>query len=321
VNAAGGTINATGGSAFSSGGNGRYLVADNGFFAPDRGTIVGARLQDFVDQGTGGVNPFIQGNSTTTSNVVDLVGGADVFGLKKGVTSDDPFFDDVRANAPPGAFAALVRSSDGPSPGEKYFSHDLVLLVNLTDAPLNDPRLGVGASTNSFQIPLVERGFLHNPEFGGLGPVELNALPSKGVYATLVPNNRPGVFEVTANFGGKPFEPGVLFDSLTVRYFGSATGLDGDFDNDNDVDGADFLTWQRAVGQPAGTLLNDPTDLAIGAAQHTVWKSNFAAAPPPVVAIPEPSAVALALAGGLAACRPARRPGRERPGLAIEVIG
>ncbi len=63
-----------------------------------------------------------------------------------------------------------------------------------------------------------------------------------------------------------------------------AVGTDGDFDGDSDVDGADFLEWQRNLG--------DATNLAL-------WESNFGAPSPAVgaaTAVPEPSSLLLASA-------------------------
>jgi len=61
--------------------------------------------------------------------------------------------------------------------------------------------------------------------------------------------------------------------------------LAGDFDNDEDVDGADFLAWQR------NTNLGNLSD----------WEANFGTVPPAITsttAVPEPSAVALVLLAG-----------------------
>lgn len=56
-----------------------------------------------------------------------------------------------------------------------------------------------------------------------------------------------------------------------------STGPDGDFDDDGDVDGADFLEWQRSDGTSVGL---------------TAWQNGYGAAGSPldgVAAVPEPS--------------------------------
>jgi hypothetical protein len=63
--------------------------------------------------------------------------------------------------------------------------------------------------------------------------------------------------------------------------FGGGGGLGGDFDNDNDVDGEDFLIWQR--GESPGGLTADDLDQI---------RMNFGQAAP-IAAIPEPSGVLL----------------------------
>lgn len=78
--------------------------------------------------------------------------------------------------------------------------------------------------------------------------------------------------------------------------------LAGDFDLDGDVDGADFLTWQRGV---PGTY---------GAADLADWESNYGAGTPAAVnlggataAVPEPATVLLAIAGFAGTVVAARR--------------
>ena len=56
----------------------------------------------------------------------------------------------------------------------------------------------------------------------------------------------------------------------------------GDLDNDGDVDGTDFLEWQRSLG-----TIYDATDLSI-------WETNFGNAPlAATVSIPEPTTLTL----------------------------
>jgi hypothetical protein len=114
----------------------------------------------------------------------------------------------------------------------------------------------------------------------------------------------------------------VQFDSTAGGGDGSLTFLDGaydntgapiaagdqgphgpasaDFDGDGDVDGQDFLTWQKGLGTTgsATEATGDADgDLAVNRNDLRVWKSRFgsAAAVAAAAAIPEPTAVCLSL--------------------------
>jgi hypothetical protein len=75
----------------------------------------------------------------------------------------------------------------------------------------------------------------------------------------------------------------------TVSYVGGG-GQPGDFDLDLDVDGNDFLVWQRGVGA------------AHNSATLATWKANFGAHPATAAAgaVPEPACLALLLTAGMA---------------------
>ncbi len=72
---------------------------------------------------------------------------------------------------------------------------------------------------------------------------------------------------------------------------GGGGGQLGDFDGDNDVDGNDFLVWQRDL---------------VTAAKLTEWKDNYGTVPL-VSSVPEPSAAGLAAWGAAAIARRRRR--------------
>lgn len=83
--------------------------------------------------------------------------------------------------------------------------------------------------------------------------------------------------------------PGLVWDTSNLLTTGelsviAGTTAPGDFDNDGDVDGADFLAWQRGV---PGTY---------GAADLADWESNYGTTPasPANVSVPEPTGLALA---------------------------
>jgi hypothetical protein len=172
----------------------------------------------------------------------------------------------------------------------------------------------VGAPGEFRVTPLLQQGFARNPQFGGAGPVTLDALPAHGVYATLVDNGAGLEVDAALNFVGVS---SVLFDTLDVVYlkpFIDAV-LPGDFDDDRDVDGAEFLVWQRNVGSPPGTLPNDLSNTTIGAFQLSAWTANFGLmVAGPLTPVPEPGATAmlLALAGATLSLGGARRRRSER---------
>lgn len=76
---------------------------------------------------------------------------------------------------------------------------------------------------------------------------------------------------------------------------------EGDVNGDGVADGADFLQWQRQVGEVAPTLAS--LDAMVDAALATATTASTAS----VVGVPEPSAAALGLLGSVAIIRRRRR--------------
>ena len=105
-------------------------------------------------------------------------------------------------------------------------------------------------------------------------------------------------------------------DSLsmnTVVAFTLTPILSADFDDDGDVDGGDFLNWQRGFGKTIGATQTEgdaDRDGDVDAADLTHWNAAFAATALPAgetasAVVPEPTSAVLTLCGLLASknCR------------------
>jgi hypothetical protein len=92
---------------------------------------------------------------------------------------------------------------------------------------------------------------------------------------------QPLMIRISAPNNGSGFQ--TLFDD--VRLTLNAAPISADFDHDGDVDGRDFLVWQRG---------NSPNPLS--ASDLAAWQANYGAAPlAAVAAVPEPSSLFLML--------------------------
>lgn len=89
-----------------------------------------------------------------------------------------------------------------------------------------------------------------------------------------------------------------------LQLFDSSAVADPDFNGDGDVDGQDFLVWQRGFGL-TGQTNNDNGDAdgngTVNAADLALWRTGFGASVAAASAIPEPtSAFLIAFIGGAA---------------------
>jgi hypothetical protein len=85
--------------------------------------------------------------------------------------------------------------------------------------------------------------------------------------------------------------------------------LPGDYNDDDKVDGADYVLWRKNLG--ANILLpNDTTPGSVIAADYDVWRGNVGATVGDGAAIPEPASLLLATIAAMAFC------GARRPALA-----
>ena len=262
------TVATNGGPSIGSGnagGNGRLLLGTNLATVPGL-TSSGARTETFA--GIRSANPYLR-NSELTPNIVNLVGGAEAFGLLgdydaatdsyKPLDARQVLSADVLTNlAPSGAMAALVRVDLGPAGySEDYVGYDMLLLVNLSGTSLDNPRLGVDGVLQ----PLLQGGWQRDPVYGGSGDTAIASLGAYQIYATLVPSSRTefafGGSRATTNSGVLQVEkvklsngqasylvPDVLADSTTVSQ---------KFEPNGEVYGG--VQWQslRSVTVPEGS--------------------------------------------------------------------
>jgi hypothetical protein len=79
----------------------------------------------------------------------------------------------------------------------------------------------------------------------------------------------------------------------------AAARLPGDFDGDDNVDGADFLLWQRTVGSTTSLAADATLDGVVNGDDLAIWREGFGDVAPPAAgatgSVPEPTAKWLAI--------------------------
>jgi hypothetical protein len=148
-----------------------------------------------------------------------------------------------------------------------------------------------------------------------------------GQYELATPFTNTTSLKVTLPVGVENYWPVQIFDpqqpqsTLTgiVEFQAFADSIlppptSADFDGDDDVDGQDFLIWQRGVGVGTLPAQGDANgDGAVNGADLDVWKQQFAVASAPVAgAVPEPAAAALLASAALVGLLGRRRVARPR---------
>ena len=224
---------------------------------------------------------------------------------------------------PKASFAALILQAESvtvTSPGTGFLDVFAVIDDSLPRGIAGyNTRLNLNPTTFNVLLDLAETALIQ-PLFAGQTPLVFatgeflrvaDNLPGINLDTPLVNGSRlfrvlfsvpagvlPGTsIEVnfdpseTALFDGTAAESvinGFASGSITVNQF-----LAGDFDTDLDVDGADFLQWQRG-GSPNPLSGSDLTN----------WKSNFSnsVALSGFQVVPEPTTAILLLIGSLALC-------------------
>jgi hypothetical protein len=169
--------------------------------------------------------------------------------------------------------------------GNLYMSYDPIFMTPTTD-PSTLAAVITGATHSTLHV-----GGQANIENGKLA-VELSGYSPFGgeTYTLLTAGFIVGTNFLNTDFSMASLPAGLSWNvsvgatSVVLKVLGSIP-VPGDFDGDRDVDGADFLRWQRGLS---------PSPLST--ADLNAWKTNFGtvAAGAAAQTVPEPSSIALA---------------------------
>ncbi|MCG8450233.1 MAG: autotransporter-associated beta strand repeat-containing protein, partial [Pirellulales bacterium] len=251
----------------------------------DNGTVVnGATIASQSGQALNtGAGPLAFGNSSTLTNDRNF----------------DGLLDDVQLyDAALTAFDAkqLFDNPGDTATASLYLPQDLQITGDLTMDTTSTLEIDI-ASTQGFDSLVVDGVFT------AAGTLDVNV---DSAYMAQV-GDTFGILDfgsVLGSFDTLSLEsPGIGFawDTsalLSTGVLSVVAGQPGDFDGDGDVDGADFLKWQREDQTPAGL---------------TAWRDNYGFTTPlaasGAAAVPEPSSVVLLSLAGLALAVRRRRLG------------
>lgn len=157
-------------------------------------------------------------------------------------------------------------------------NHGMVL------TPINDPAetIGFGTATGTVASNL---------------KIDNNFGPPNGSSSAFPRQTGPYTLIVTEGAGG--IKALALEYDVTYDISPAGSAVNADFNNDDIVDGNDFLVWQRNSGLASGaTLAQGDADGngAVDAADLAAWKDKFGTtgSTPVAAAVPEPASAALA---------------------------
>lgn len=245
------------------------------------GTVVDIELGSLTGDSMTTLTPFVGGGSTPGTNWV--IGSLNAPTTFAGVINDggNGFPD---PNVPAQGHVTKVGSAQLTLTGANTYTGDTS--VEGGTLSITSPFLADGADV------YLTSGVTFDLDFGSLAIEDtIDSLFIDGI---------PQDTGTWGRIGSGADNESNLFDGDGLLMVSTIGGVDGDFDGDLDVDGIDFLIWQRGDSPDGGT----PDELA-------AWEANYGTQPPPLqasaAAVPEPASSLLAVLGLTAACWAAGR--------------
>jgi len=242
------------------------------------------------------------GETVTENNVFVNVDRAIAYGLKDDINGANHTGGIIRNNMivyEEGLYSSWRKSnSDGAiilwdSPGTKVLQNTILTNGNLNKSiEFRWNTAGGEAKNNLVDAPISGRsGALFTAEENDFSAsAEMFVNPADGDLHLLASASQvPALVEVPFDFDGQARPFGTMTDVGADAFY-----FPGDFDGDTDIDGNDFLVWQRG-GSPKGATASD-----LGA-----WETNYGtfASVATSASVPEPSTGHLFLMGIVVASR------------------
>lgn len=267
---------------------------------------------DIFEDGQGNKTVTAGLRSTTPSNIFEL-----------GLMNFGP--PDTNEPATDFAIRAVLLSGGGPTPSWYYFalnpaldrSDDLDEFVSIGDVGANHWHrwtADIGLAETTFTLDLYRDGLANSEATPGVGTPGVDASITFPIVLFGAPDPLSDLrIGTPSNIPNNPHE--AVIDNVFLGLIDiTPSGDDADFDGDGDVDGQDFLTWQRNAGRTGGATAMDGDanqDQNVDGLDLDVWQEQFGTVAAAVTseAIPEPATSVLAVAAwaGLAAARRRRK--------------
>ena len=149
----------------------------------------------------------------------------------------------------------------------------------------NSYSFSLSGSSSNTQVPFV--GLTRLPDVAPFGRYRIG---DSGIIG-------PGNYRLQGDVSAYALAEGASgFDWYSATLLFSTVPNDADFDDDGDVDGLDFLTWQRGYG--TGSLHSDGNangDGTIDAVDLAIWQQQYSTTLPLSTTVPEPCTLILLL--------------------------